>query len=97
MIEWYQQMVMFWRRQAAAISFMMSRWKGVDMTSQSVYLLSKRQKPSWCLLVITMYFMPAALARRTQASASNFTGLNWVLYFSYSASGILASWRIHSP
>jgi hypothetical protein len=27
-------------------------------------------KPSWCLLVIVMYFMPAALTMATQAAGS---------------------------
>ena len=44
----------------------MSRRKGVLATSQSVSLESHRQKPSWCLLVITMYRMPAAFAIATQ-------------------------------
>ena len=34
------------------------------------------QKPSWCLLVMVMYFIPAALASLTHSSASNLTGLN---------------------
>ena len=33
-------------------------------------------KPSQCLAVITMYFMPAALAMPTHSSALNLTGLN---------------------
>ena len=40
---------------------MMSRLNGVDMTSKSVSLESKRQKPSWCFDVMTMYFIPAVL------------------------------------
>ena len=32
-------------------------------------------KPSWCLLVIVMYFMPAALAIETHWAASNSVGL----------------------
>ena len=45
---------------------------------------------------LTMYFMPASLASRTQASASNLTGLNWSANLSYSSIGILALVRIHS-
>ena len=44
--------------------------------SNSVSLLSNMQKPSWCLLVIVMYFAPAALASLTQTSASKRPGLN---------------------
>jgi len=66
------------------------------MTSKSVYLESNRQKPSWCLEVMTMYFIPAPAAARTHASASNFVGLNWVRNLSYSSSGICALFRIHS-
>ena len=76
---------------------MMSRWKGVPITSQSVSLESNRQKPSWCLVVMTTYFMPAALAMRAHLRASNFTGLNCFWSGSYSAGGILAPNRIHSP
>ncbi len=31
-------------------------------------------KPSWCLLVIVMYFMPAALASETHSAALNAVG-----------------------
>ena len=54
-------------------------------------------KPSWCLLVMTMYFMPASFASCTQASALNLTGLNWPASCSYSFTGILARFMIHSP
>ncbi len=54
-------------------------------------------KPSWCLLVITMYFIPASSAICTHSSALNFTGLNWVASCSYSFTGILARFMIHSP
>jgi hypothetical protein len=39
-------------------------------------LESNIAKPSWCLLVIVMYFMPAALARDTHSAGSNSVGLN---------------------
>ena len=44
---------------------------------QSETLESHMAKPSWCLLVIVMYFMPAAFASATQAAGSNSVGLNW--------------------
>src|SRR5215218_5874511 len=44
-----------------------------------------------------MYFMPASFASFTHASASNFTGLNWVASCSYSFTGICARFMIHSP
>ena len=65
-----------------------------------LYLLTSESymaKPSWCLLVITMYFMPASSAIWTHSSALNFTGLNCVASCSYSATGILARFMIHSP
>ena len=34
------------------------------------------ENPSWCLVMNTTYFIPASLASRIQASASNLTGLN---------------------
>ena len=58
---------------------------------------SNSAKPSWCLDVITMYFMPASFASWTQASASNFTGLNCLASCSYSGTGICARFMIHSP
>ena len=41
--------------------------------------------------------MPASWATRTQASASNFTGLNRAASCSYSRTGIWARFMIHSP
>ncbi len=46
MMEWYQHCVSPARAHAAAISFMMSRLKGVERTHQLVSRLSNRQKPS---------------------------------------------------
>jgi hypothetical protein len=74
----------------------MSRLKGVPPTSQSVHFESNRQKPSWCLLVITRYFIPAAAAVFAHSSASNFTGSKRGWSFSYSSTGIFALSRIHS-
>ena len=54
-------------------------------------------KPSWCLLVMTRYFMPAFLATATHCLASNFTGLNRRANCSYWETGILVSSRNHSP
>src|SRR6266496_3280054 len=54
-------------------------------------------KPSWCLLVITIYFIPASCAICTHSSALNFTGLNCFASCSYSFTGILARFMIHSP
>ena len=75
----------------------MSRLKGVERTQKSVRSLSKRQKPSWCLLVRVTYLMPASFAIPTQASASNFTGLKRCTSPSYTSSGMWALLRIHSP
>jgi len=44
------------------------------------------QKPSWCLVVKTMYRMPACRAWRTQASGSKRTGLNREARATYSLS-----------
>ena len=44
------------------------------------------QKPSWCLVVNTMYFWPAERARSTKACGSNFVGLNFFGRSRYSAS-----------
>ena len=63
--------------QAAASSLSGSRGKGVDFRHQSVNCERYMPKPSWCLLVMTMYFMPASLAIFTHSAASNFTGLNF--------------------
>src|SRR5579862_650423 len=46
------------------------------------------QNPSWCLVVNTMYRCPANRARSTNASGSNFTGLNVCGSARYSASVI---------
>jgi len=88
MMEWYQHILMPCFLQASDSSFMMSRLKGVFATLQSVYFDGNRLKPSWCLVVMVMYFIPAAFAIRTHLSASNFTGLNWPWNFSYSSTGI---------
>src|SRR4051794_28730201 len=53
--------------------------------------------PSWCFDVITMYFIPASCAICTHSSALNFTGLNCLASCSYSETGILARFIIHSP
>ena len=58
---------------------------------------SNSAKPSWCLDVMMMYFMPASAAVRTQASASYFTGLNARTNCSYSLTGTCARLMIHSP
>ena len=63
-----------------------------------LYLLTfepNMANPSWCLAVITMYFIPAFLATATHASASNFTGLNCFASCSYSSTGDLGA--IHDP
>ena len=54
-------------------------------------------KPSWCLLVMVMYFMPAFFAMETHSAASNWAGLNFAGSFSYSAIGILVFSITHSP
>jgi len=40
-----------------------------------VYFDGQMQNPSWCLEVMTRYFVPAALATLTHSSASNAVGL----------------------
>ena len=80
-----------WRAHASASSFIGSRPNGVASTmSYSVTFESYMQKPSWCLAVIVRYFWPARFASETQASASNFVGLNCLASCSYSAIGIRA-------
>lgn len=54
-------------------------------------------KPSWCLDVMVMYFIPAFFATATHSSALNFTGLNCDANFSYSRTGIRERNMIHSP
>jgi hypothetical protein len=44
--------------------------------SYALTAVSHMLKPSWCFEVITRYFMPAALARRANARASNAVGSN---------------------
>jgi len=46
---------------------------------------------------MTMYFMPAFLAMRAHARASNLTGLNCLASGSYSATGMRPRSMIHSP
>jgi len=53
-------------------------------------LESNMAKPSWCLAVMTMYFIPAALARATISRALKLVGLNWRARALYSATGIEA-------
>ena len=43
--------------------------------SQSDTFESNIAKPSWCLLVMVMYFIPAALTIATHSAASNWSGL----------------------
>ena len=47
-------------RHASASSLTTSRPKGECMMLKSVSFVSNMQKPSWCFVVNTMYFMPAA-------------------------------------
>ena len=55
-------------------------------------------KPSWCLEVMTMYFIPADLGEGDPCrSASKFTGLNCVAEPCSPATGIVALFMIHSP
>ena len=64
------------RRHAATYSATKSRraahWVEVNLECR----LSKRQYPSWCRVVSTMYLMPASAASPAHASASNFVGRN---------------------
>src|SRR5438128_2679323 len=83
---------------AADSSFMGSRLNGVaSWMFQGVTFVGHMQKPSWCLLVMTMYRIPAERATPAHASASNFVGLNWPANFSYSGIGIFMLCMIHSP
>ena len=53
-----------------------SRLKGVPATMlKSFAFESYMAKPSWCLEVMTMYFMPADLARATMSWAEKPVGL----------------------
>ena len=56
---------------------------------------SNMAKPSWCLEVMTMYFMPASLAVRTHSSALNLTGLNSLAKCAVFGDGDLAV--VHDP
>src|SRR5258708_40197658 len=56
----------------------------------------KSEKPSWCLDVMTMYFIPASFARRTHSSALYLMGLNCFARLAYSGAGIRARFMIHS-
>jgi hypothetical protein len=63
--------------QASASSLSGSRLNGVAATMlKGSDVESNIANPSWCFAVMTMYFMPACFASATQASASNFVGLN---------------------
>ena len=55
-------------------------WKGVlgEVIRSSVVFVSNMQKPSWCLVVKTTYFMPASFAAFAQGAGSNCTGLKVV-------------------
>ena len=62
---------------SAASSFSGSRLKGVAATMLNGFAFeSNMAKPSWCLAVMTMYFMPAALASATISCALKPVGLN---------------------
>ena len=54
-------------------------------------------KPSWCLAVMTKYFMPASAASSAHASASKPDGSNPLASPSYSETGMRALNMIHSP
>jgi len=56
--------------------------KGLLFTECWVYFDGQRQNPSWCLLVMTRYFMPALWAIFTHSLASNLSGLKRSLSFS---------------
>src|SRR6185369_1998533 len=60
-------------------------------------LVPHMANPSWCLLVIVMYRMPADFASDTHCAGSYFTGLNRAASFSYSAMGIWELFMTHSP
>jgi len=53
----------------------MSRAKGVFMVLKGVCAVFHRQKPSWCLAVRQMYFMPADCIKSSQASGSKDWGV----------------------
>ena len=64
-------------RHSSASSLRGSRLKGVAATMLKGFALeSNMAKPSWCLAVMTMYFMPADLARATMSCALKPVGLN---------------------
>jgi hypothetical protein len=89
---------MFRFAQASASSLSTSRLYGVASTM--LYLLTFEANianPSWCLEVMTMYFIPASCASWTQASGSNLTGLSLAASCSYSFTGTCERFMIHSP
>jgi len=49
--------------------------QGLFLTECSVYLLGHRQKPSWCLAVRIIIFMPASLQTLTHCRLSSCVGL----------------------
>ena len=65
--------------------------------SQSDTFESNIAKPSWCLLVIVMYFIPAAFTSATHAAGSNFTGSNCGASVSYSETVMPRLFITHSP
>ena len=89
-------MLCFW--QASASSAIGSRPNGVAsaMLKGSASLLYIA-KPSWCLLVSTMYSIPTDLASFTQSSAQKPIGFIACVRREYSSFGISNRDCIHSP
>ena len=69
---------------------------GVCETFHLVALLFHKQKPSWCLDVITIYFIPAFCAKLTIAWGSYLAAVKEEAYLRYDSLGIDASYKIHS-
>ena len=62
-------------RHSSASSRSGSRWNGVACDDVEGFAFeSNMAKPSWCLAVMTMYFMPADFASATMSCALNAWG-----------------------
>ena len=77
------------------------RSSGVDVSSSTGstgtgHEQQLRSHPSWCLVVITKYFMPAASAAAAQTVGSNLVGLKVLDKPQYVARNFVMSACVHS-
>ena len=96
MIEWYQHWTSPCFRTAVESSRMTSRLQGVERMQKSVSFESNRQNPSWCLVVMVTYFIPASFAIPAHLSGSKSVGSKRPTSLSYSPIGMCALFLIHS-